>query len=95
MHCKCNVDFRFLSEHIKNNQLTAKVETKKNLGFQVVLENDGPEPAYEMVFKIDSTILLDLKRMQSDCELEDDSQVSFEFICLYLGYIVKIMKLSF
>ena len=65
--------------------MTVKVETKKNLGFQVELYNEGQEPAYEMVFRVYSTIPLDLKKMQSNCDLEEDTQVDFDFIRLFLG----------
>ena len=49
------------------------VDTSKNTGFLIELENEGPEPAYDMVFQINSTVLFNLRTTQSDCEFEGES----------------------
>ena len=79
--CECNIDYKFTntSDEIKGDKLTTTVDPGKELGFQIALENDGPEPAYDMLFKINSTVEIDLGKTLLDADFEGktkDSKVS-------------------
>ena len=59
--------------------MTTTVDPTKELGFQITLKNDGPEPAYDMLFKMNSTVEIDLQKTQLDIDFEGrtrDSKVS-------------------
>ena len=76
--CECNIDYKFAktSDEIKGDKLTTTVDPTKELGFQIALENDGPEPAYDMQFKIKSTVKIDLGNTQLDVDFEGESKDS-------------------
>ena len=75
--------------------MTTTVDPTKELGFQIALENDGPEPAYDILFKINSTVEIDLGRTLVDVDIEGktkDSKVcdfQINSSCQYV-YIIKI-----
>ena len=73
-NCKCNVDYKFKTENNAIDRLKTIVDSSKRKGFLIGLENNGTEPAYDMVFKINSTVLFDLRTTQSDCEFEEESK---------------------
>ena len=71
-NCECNIDYKFTntSDEIKADKLTTTVDPTKELGFQIALKNDGPEPAYDMLFKINSTVEIDVQKTQLDIDFE-------------------------
>ena len=77
-NCECNIDYKFTktSDEIKDNKLTTIVDPTKETGFQIALENDGPEPAYDMLFRINSTVVIDLGKTQLDVDFEGKTKDS-------------------
>ena len=71
--CKCDVNFEFKSDKTGIDQLKTTVDVSKDTGFLIELKNEGLEPAYDMEFQINSTVLLNLPTAQSDCEFEGES----------------------
>ena len=74
--CECNIGYKFTNttDEIKGDKLTTTIDPTKELGFQIALENDGPEPAYDMQFKINSTVKIDLGKTQLDVDFEGESK---------------------
>ena len=56
--------------------MTTTVDPTKETGFQIALENDGPEPAYDMLFRINSTVVIDLGKTQLDVDFEGKTKDS-------------------
>ena len=88
--CECNIDYKFANtaDEIKGDKLTTTVDPTKELGFQLALENDGPEPAYDMQFKINSTVKIDLRKTQLDVDFEGKT-IDFE-VCDSLTILFSI-----
>ena len=50
------------------------VHSGKDIEFQITLKNDGSEPAYDMLFSINTTVPLDLRKTKSEVNLEKETK---------------------